>query len=407
LIKNLFDEAKDIKKSGSIFIMNDNKTKIIEAAEAFVFEKGIADTTISAVAQRAGVADSLVYQYFKNKEDLLFSVVIERMRESIDVAVEALQGLQDPESRLRKLIWQSLKYNDCHPGYVNTLMFECRSNLSFYATKGYEIIREHLKLMMDILKQGVQDGVFRNDINLSLVRDLIYGTFDTESISTYATKEIKESVQDFEDIIQLILPMLKKPKKQKQIDKENKILESAEIVFADKGFAKAKVQEIARVAKVAEGSIYDYFKNKEDLLLSIPLRRLQRHIDALPDLFHITSPQRKLRRLIKYHFDLYLNNRNFLRVFLLDIQLNKTFYGSDAFNLFQAYLKTFEEIINQGKVEGCFRDNVNTRVFRNMFLGAFSHMALRWLMFGEKKKYDQITEIQELTDLLSIAISVE
>jgi TetR/AcrR family fatty acid metabolism transcriptional regulator len=48
--------------------MNKNKRKILEAAETLVFEKGIADTTITAVAQRASVADSLVYQYFKNKE---------------------------------------------------------------------------------------------------------------------------------------------------------------------------------------------------------------------------------------------------------------------------------------------------------------------------------------------------
>ncbi|MEN8246292.1 MAG: TetR/AcrR family transcriptional regulator [Thermodesulfobacteriota bacterium] len=384
--------------------MNNNKAKIIEAAEALVFEKGIADTTVTAVAQKAGVADSLVYQYFKNKEDLLFSVVIERMVESIEVAKEALQGIQDPESRLRKLIWHSLKYNDRHPGYVRTLMFECRSNPSFYTTKGYAIMREHLKLLVDILKQGVSEGVFRDDVHLGLVRDLIYGAFDFESIDTIATKEIDESIGDFDAIINLLLPMLRKSTPEAENEKETKILEAAEAMFSEKGFNKTRVQEIARLAKVAEGSIYDYFKNKEDLLLSIPLKRFQRHIDALPETFHIKSPQRKLRRLIKYHFSLYLNNRNFLRVFLLDIQLNKRFYGSKAFDLFQTYLKAFEGIIAEGKAEGCFRRDINPRVFRNMFLGAFSHMALRWLFFNEENKYDKLEEIDSLTDLLSFAV---
>lgn len=388
-------------------MMTENKNKIIEAAEALVFEKGSADTTISAVAQKAGVADSLVYQYFKNKEDLLFSVVIERMVEAIEVAKEALQGLQDPESQLRKLIWHSLKYNDRHPGYVRTLMFECRSNPAFYATKGYAIMRDHLGLMMNILKQGVRDGIFRDDINLGLVRDIIYGTYDFESISTFATGELNESVQDFDDIINLILPMLLTPSREKESDKKNKILEAAEAIFAEKGFNKTKVQEIAKAAKVSEGSIYDYFENKEDLLLSIPLKRLQDHINALPETFYITAPQRKIRRLIKDHFALYLDNRNFLRVFLLDIQLNKRFYGSKAFELFQTYLKTFEDIVEQGKAEGCFRSDVNTRVFRNMFLGAFSHMALRWLMRDKEKKYDQIREIQQVTDLLSLSIAAK
>ncbi len=384
--------------------MNNNKDKILEAAESLVFEKGIADTTVSAVAQKAGVADSLVYQYFKNKEDLLFSVVIERIVESLSEIKEALEGIQDPESRLRKFIWQSLKYNDRHPGYVRTLMFECRSNQSFYSTKGYDMMQQHAGLLSGILKLGVKEGVFRDNIHLGLVRDLVYGTFDFESIATIATQEIEDSTGDFNDILNLLLPMLKTPVPDKGTDKENQILEAAETMFSEKGFNKTKVQEIARAANVAEGSIYDYFKNKEDLLLSIPLIRFQRHIDAMPETFHIKSPQRKLRRLMRNHFSLYLNNRNFLRVFLLNIQLNKRFYNSKAYILFQTYLQTFEDIIDQGKAEGCFREDINARVFRNMFLGAFSHMALRWLLV-DTKKYDKFQEIEHLTDLLSLAVS--
>jgi len=385
--------------------MSQSKNNIIEAAEALVFEKGIADTTITAVAGKAGVADSLVYQYFKSKEDLLFSVTIRRMTEAIRLAKEALQGIQDAESRLRKMLWQSLSYNDRHPGYVRTLLFECRSNKAFYVTTGHDMMREHAGLMMDILTQGVQDGVFRNDIDLRLVRDIIYGTLDFESISSIAIGEITDSVQDFDDILYLLLPMLLNMAAVKENDKETKILEAAESIFAEKGFIKATVAEIARSIQIAEGSIYDYFKNKEDLLLSIPLKRFRHHIDALPETFHIRSPLRKLRRLIKYHFGLYLNNRNFLKVFLLDVQLNRWFYGSKAFDLFQTYLKTFEDIIAEGKAEGCFRPDINPRVFRNMFLGAFSHMALRWLIIDDENKYDKLNEIDHLTDLLSFAVS--
>jgi len=385
--------------------MSETKNKILNAAEELVFEKGIADTTITAVAGKAGVADSLVYQYFKSKEDLLFSVTIQRMTEAIGLAKESLQGIQDAESRLRKMIWQSLSYNDRHPGYVRTLLFECRSNKSFYTTKGHDIMREHSNLVMEILKQGVRDVVFRDDIDFRLVRDIIYGTLDFESISTIAVHEIPESIQDFDDIISLLLPMLRKTEHEKENDKESKILEAAEAIFAEKGFTKATVLEIARSVQVAEGSIYDYFKNKEDLLLSIPLKRFKNHIDALPETFHIKSPLRKLRRLIKYHFGLYLTNRNFLKVFLLDVQLNKRFYGSKAFDLFQTYLKTFEDIIAEGKADGCFRADINPRVFRNMFLGAFSHMALRWLIIDKENKYDKLNEIDHLTDLLSSAVS--
>lgn len=385
--------------------MTETKNKILEAAEALVFENGIAETTITAVARKAGVADSLVYQHFKNKEDLLFSVTVQRLTEALALASEALQGIEDAESRLRKMIWHSLSYNDRHPGYMRTLLFECRSNISFYRTRGHDMIREHSNLVMDILRKGVQDGNFREDIDLRLVRDIIYGTLDFESISSIAIREINESVQDFDGILNLLLPMLRKTKASSRNGKEGKILEAAEAIFAEKGFNKATVQEIAKSVQMAEGSIYAYFRNKEDLLLSIPLKRLQKHIDALPEMFRIISPLRKLRRLIKYHFSLYLTNRNFLRVFLLDVQLNKRFYDSKAFDLFQTYLKTFEDIIEEGRSDGSFRSDVNPRVFRNMFLGAFSHMALRWVIIDTENKYDKLKEIEQLTDLLSDAVS--
>jgi len=94
-------------------------------------------------------------------------------------------------------------------------------------------------------------------------------------------------------------------------------------------------------------------------------------------------------------------------MFLLDVRLNKRFYDSKAFYLFQTYLKTFEDIIAEGKSDGSFRADINPRVFRNMFLGAFSHMALRWLIIDKENKYDKLKEIEHLTDLLSSAVSTE
>lgn len=385
--------------------MNENKLGILKAAEELIAEVGIADTTIAQVARKSNVADSLIYQYFKGKEDLLFSVAEERMNEALLQLDEQLQGIRNPESRLSKFLWNGLKYNDTHPGYVRTLLFECRSNTDFYTTPGYQVMRKHAAILLGILKDGVAEGVFREDINLYLIREIIYGLLDFEAISKIAIGEIDESVKDFDDVMTLILTMIIAKEQNIEIDKETRILKAAEEIFSKKGFIKARISEISQLAGVAEGTIYDYFESKEDLLLSIPEKRLKDHVDALHETFQIKSPLRKLRRLVKYHFWLYLPNRNFLKVFLLDIQLNKRFYGSKAFELFQTYLNTIEDIIAEGKSEGCFRAAINPRVFRNMFLGAFSHMALRWLIIDKEGKYDKMKEIEQLTDLLCYSVS--
>jgi len=157
-------------------------------------------------------------------------------------------------------------------------------------------------------------------------------------------------------------------------------------------------------ARVAEGSIYDYFKNKEDLLNSVAERKFQEHLKKLPQIFNISSSERKLRRLMRYHFTLYCTNRRFLHVFLTQILYNINFYRSRAYNSFATYLDYLEETVEGGKADGSFRKDVNTRIFRNMFLGAFSHMTIRWLLVEKNKEYDRMREIDRIIDLLLAAL---
>ena len=114
----------------------------------------------------------------------------------------------------------------------------------------------------------------------------------------------------------------------------------------------------------------------------------------------------KLHRLIKYHFASFLTERHFLKVFLLQLQLNERFYGSKAFEEFRKYFSLIEDVVEEGKTAGVFQSAVNARVFRNVLLGAFSHMALRWLILGESTDTDRMEEINQLTELLTSAVTV-
>jgi TetR/AcrR family fatty acid metabolism transcriptional regulator len=382
----------------------DKKAKILASAEEIMSQKGLADSTISEIAQRAGVADSVIYQYFKGKQELLFSIPGERMKEVLGLLDEQLQGIRDAESRLRKMIWFHLRYNDTHAGYSRILLLECRSSHDFYKTPAYRLIREYAKVLSDILKRGAEDGSFRPDLDIRLMRDIVLGTLDWETISCLASGEIAQSAPDLEDIMALVHAMISKTE-ESETHKADRILFAAERVFSQKGFTKATISEIAKSAGVAEGTVYDYFENKEDLLLSIPVKRFGKYLDELPDTFHIKSPLRKLRRFIRYHFSLFLMEREFLKVFLLQIQLNKRFYGSKAFEAFRNYFRVIEEIIEEGKREGSFHSEVNPRIFRNMFLGTFSHLALRWIILGKETDTDKMQEISQVADLLSSAVT--
>ena len=118
------------------------KWRILSAAEEVMSAKGLARSSISEIARKAGVADSVIYQYFKGKQDLLFTVPAERMNEVLALLVEQLSGIEDVQSQLRKMIWFHLRYNDSHRGYARLLLLECRSSKAFYDTPAYSLVRQ-------------------------------------------------------------------------------------------------------------------------------------------------------------------------------------------------------------------------------------------------------------------------
>lgn len=381
--------------------------QILDAAEEVMSEKGLQSSSIAEIAKKAGVTDSLIYNYFKGKEDLLFSIPNRRMKEVLQNLSEQLEGIIDPISRLSKMIWFNLHFNDTYRGYARLLLLECRSNRNFYQHEAYALIRKWAGIMRGILEDGVKRQIFLSDINVALIRDIIFGVLDWEALNCLASREIKEATTDFEDILSLILPMIttQNNSAEMNLDKKTRILEAAESIFAEKGYNQALISDIAKLSNVSEGTIYEYFANKEDLLLSIPKRRFKEHISTLEEIFEIKTPLRKLRRLIRYHFYLYFTERNFLKVFLLHIQLSQRFYDSEVYDIFQQYTKLITETLEEGKRDGSVRADVNTRIYKNLFLGAFSHMALRWLVLGKEGEIDQMREINEVVTLLSRAVA--
>ncbi|OPX35482.1 MAG: TetR family transcriptional regulator, partial [Desulfobacteraceae bacterium 4484_190.1] len=94
-----------------------------------------------------------------------------------------LKGIRDAESKLSKMIWLHLHHNDIHKNYGRVLLLECRSNKNFYESPTYNDFRKYAGIMLKILEEGVKQGLFRDNVNMRLVRDIIFGTLDYENLS--------------------------------------------------------------------------------------------------------------------------------------------------------------------------------------------------------------------------------
>lgn len=382
--------------------------RILTAASKIMNKNGFANSSMKEIAAAAEVTEPTLYQHFNGKEDLLFSIVEWQVEDSLLYLHEQFQGISGAHNILRKLIWAYLRYNDIQRDYINLVLLECRRNQNFYKSDAYRFFRRYSKIILSILHEGIQEGVFRKDLDPPLIRDMILGVLDFEAYTVIVSGEIKEASPDHEAIMLLLDRILLKDKDEgkSKLKKRQAIIQAAVHLFAKKGYNGATISEIAGRAGVSDGTVYEYFKNKEDLLLSIPEDRFERHLEQLDETFCIRNKSRRLRRFIRDHFRLYLDDHNFLIVYLQLIQLNRRFRKSRAFKSIRRYSDAFENLVREGIDDGSFVKDCNVRVFRNLFFGAFTHMSLRWFVVAQKERVDKFKEISQLTNYLLRAIEI-
>ena len=402
---------------------NGKKEAILRAAQEVFAEKGLANSTVSEIAKKADVVDSIIYHYFENKEDLLFSSIEELIEKSHNELLFHFKGLMGPVSHLGKMVWFHLYQNDFSSGdarMMKNLLFECRSNKDFYNHSGYKALQRYAGVMLAILKKGVNEKYFKGDLEIGIVRDMIFGFLDEESLSCLAYREIDETLPDFESIMALIMAMIGIDSDEAsinmnpsapggaevvKIDKASRVLDAAVSIFAQKGHRKTTMLEIAEKAGVAEGTIYEYFKNKQDLLYSIPKGKFLQYQARLKQIFEPKDPLEKLRCFIGEYFRIFSTDSEFLSIFLCDIKLNKQFYNTEAFIAFLDTNEKLYEILNEGKELKVFRPDLNNRVFRNLFLGTFSHLAIRWFVLERVTPLKMMSELAVITSLLCMAVT--
>ena len=117
------------------------RQQIIQAAIEVFDKKSFQKASIVEIAQKANVAEGTIYQYFKNKEDLFFSIPAQRTEEFCEEFDLHLQGIHGALNKIRKLIWYYLYFSKMNPAYARTLMLEMRVSRSFITSKTYSTIK--------------------------------------------------------------------------------------------------------------------------------------------------------------------------------------------------------------------------------------------------------------------------
>lgn len=175
-------------------------------------------------------------------------------------------------------------------------------------------------------------------------------------------------------------------------DKRNRILQAAIEVFSRKGFFNSKVSEIARASGVADGTIYLYFKNKDDLLISLFEEKMGEVVSDVSERIRAGgNALEKLKIFIENHMSLLENEAGLIEVLQVELRQSSKFLKDYTPVKFFEYLDVLTGILEEGKAAGLFRADMNVGVARRVVFGAMDELSRTFILSKRQKFHPSVT----------------
>jgi TetR/AcrR family transcriptional regulator, fatty acid metabolism regulator protein len=169
-------------------------------------------------------------------------------------------------------------------------------------------------------------------------------------------------------------------------DKREAILRAAIKVFAGKGYFNSKVADIAKEAGIADGTVYLYFKSKDEILHSFFDRAMEDFIaEGKKELAELATPEEKLRRIAQLHLERLGADRDLAIVFQVELRGSTKFMQEFSAAGFAEYLLIIQQTIEDGQKKGVFRNDLKPVVCAKILYGALDEMVTNWIL--SKKSY--------------------
>ncbi len=194
--------------------------------------------------------------------------------------------------------------------------------------------------------------------------------------------------------------------KSKNNDKYHRILEAAIKVFAEQGFFQSTISQIAKEAQVADGTIYLYFKNKEDILVQFFSYKTKQVFERFREgVASQGTAIEKLRSLIRRHLEAFQQDRNMAFVYQAETHQTSRRAEPQIHAMSKMYMDIVSEIVEQGQQEGSIRKDLYLGLVRRFIIGAVDEVINTWL--HADKEYDLVSMADPLVDLFVRGIGVD
>lgn len=167
----------------------------------------------------------------------------------------------------------------------------------------------------------------------------------------------------------------------KDPDKPQQIIEAAIRVFARNGYYNSRVSDIAREAGIASGTIYLYFKTKDEILVTLFRERMAAFVAQLRrEIADEADPVARIRRLVGVHFAVLEQNPALAEVVQVELRQGHKFFRGASAHEVSAYFELIGSILEAGVAAGRFRPDLPVKVATKMLFGAMDQMATSWVL---------------------------
>ncbi|MBW2064594.1 MAG: TetR/AcrR family transcriptional regulator [Deltaproteobacteria bacterium] len=185
--------------------------------------------------------------------------------------------------------------------------------------------------------------------------------------------------------------------KSKNGDKYQRIINAATKIFARKGFFNSKISDIAKEAQVADGTIYLYFENKDDILISLFEEQMKKVLEGMKEeLKREKDPIKKIERFALYHLKLIEHNKDVAEIIQVELRQSSKFMKEYKNEKFIEYLNLIGEIIREGQEKGVFRKDIIQGIAKRAFFGALDEMSRFWVL-SSRRKYGIDTAARQIS----------
>ncbi|MCZ8536224.1 TetR family transcriptional regulator [Paenisporosarcina quisquiliarum] len=169
--------------------------------------------------------------------------------------------------------------------------------------------------------------------------------------------------------------------------KFKQIIDAAVVVIAENGYHQAQVSKIAKQAGVADGTIYLYFKNKEDILISVFQEKMGLFVENLKAIISDGSTSsEKLLKMVENHFRVLATDHHLAIVTQLELRQSNKEIRMKINEVLKEYLMLLDDILIEGLENGEFQEELDIRLARHMVFGTIDETITTWVM--NEQKYD-------------------